>query len=998
MEWFRETRPRAGASQRALRRQAFATRQFFGRIRDVKNYIYFALLVLPTLVACRRAEPPTPPVATDVEVPLEVAVAPPAPDATEEPAPPAVDPDATLTLWDAIKKERLDNGLTSYVMHHGHPKGRAYVWLAVNAGSVQEEDSEQGLAHLVEHMAFSGTKRFPGSSVVTWAESIGMRFGADVNAYTSFDVTVYQLEVPTDDPKHLLKALDILRDWAADISFEEAPLQRERGVVLEERRLRRGVGERVFEAHLPVLFKGTRYAERLPIGKPEVIEKAPRDVLLGFYRKWYRPDLMAVMVVGDIDANATVEAVRERFKDLKNPDTETPRTPGGQPDEGLRVSVVRDAELPRATISWFEFLPHRPEGTARDYRRGLADGVWQIILQERLAQLGRKPDAPFEGAGFSIDSPMRDFDALSAQVLPKPGRLLEAFKAILIERRRAEVEGFNTDEIVRARAQLERFYEDYDLGLATTESNLFSDEMTRNFFEGELMVGAAREKKLALEALAALTSEEIAASGRVFSKSQRRAVLVSAPEDETLPDEAAIRAVIAEVAAMDDLVRPEATAALGALVTTPPAGGKIVAESRFDAVDTTVWTLDNGIKVLVKVTDFEIDAVTIDAVGPGGYAAVADADWAQARFALSALSQGGLGDHDVIELGKLLAGRSAQASVFVGDTTEGINAGGSVRDLETILQLVWLSATAPRVDPEAVTIWKDSYATRLDAERRQPETRYAIELAEVMSSSHPRARWPTPEGVQAVDMDKALAFHKARFGDMSDLTFVIVGAVDLKTLRPLVEKWIGSLPGGGRVETETDIGVRMPGKVFEKTWRLGKEDKAQVQVILHADEAWDRDSDRDLRILADVLGVRLREVLREDLGGVYGVQVSGSFDRRPREQRALSIRFGCAPGRVDELVAATFKEIDRIAAEGAGPEILARLKEQAACGREIQLRNNDVWAGWLLSCERFGDEPERILDPEPYYARLNDQFVKAAAKRFGDRKQMFKAVLLPEAK
>ncbi len=970
----------------------------------MKNLLRAVLSLSLTLHLGCRSEPPAPEAPAAEAIADAAAPASTAPDTTREAAEPAsppadaADPSAPLPLWDMVRKERLDNGLTSYVMHHGHPKNRAYIWLALNVGSAQETDDERGLAHLVEHMAFSGTRRFEGSAIVKWAEGIGMRFGADVNAYTSFDATVYQLEIPTDDPAHLDKALDILRDWATDITFNDEALSRERGVVLEERRLRRGVGERIFNAHLPVLFQGSRYATRLPIGSPEVIEGAPRDTVIGFYKRWYRPDLMAVMVVGDLDADTAEAAIRKRFSDLTAPSDAPPRPDAGLPEPGLRVSVARDREMPRASLGFYELFPHRPEGTAGDYRRALAEGLWQIIMAERLGALSKRPDAPFEQAGFGIDSPMRELDALAGQVLPKPGKLLESFEALLRERRRAELHGFTPDEIERARAQLRRFYEDYDLGFDTTESHLFIDEMTRNFFEGELMIGATREKALAMHYLDALTSDEIAAAGRAFAASERKVVMVSAPEDEALPDTAAIEAIFAKVEADTSLVAPVAPDSLGPLVADAPSGGRIVARRTLEALGVTEWKLDNGLTVLVKPTDFEIDKVVITASGPGGYATVPDAEWESARYAMAALSQGGVGAHDLVTLGKLLAGKDTDADTFAGDTTEGVAAGGSVRDLETIFQLLWLSVTAPRVDKEAVAIWQEAYATELEAERRNPERRFAIELSEAMGDGHPRAKWPTADGVRAIDLEAALALHRARFGDVSDWTFAIVGAVELETLEPLVEKWLGALPGGGRTETERDTGVRMPGGVVEKTWRLGQEDKASVQVWLHQDALWDRDADRDLRILADALAIRLREVLREDLGGVYGVQVRGSFSRRPVERHVLSLSFGCAPGRVDELLKAAFAEIDRIAEEGVGDEVLSSLRQMALRSREVQLRDNGVWAAWLLACARFGDDPALILDPEPHLARLKDDHVKAAARRFGDRKQMFKAVLLPAEK
>jgi zinc protease len=960
------------------------------------------VLAASLLVACRNEAPPA-----SLAVPASPSATQQAEAATSVTPPPPALPDTTpLPLWDAVRKRRLPNGLTTYVMRHPHPKNRVHVWLAVDVGSTVEADDERGLAHLVEHMAFSGTRRFPGNAVVAWAEGLGMRFGAHVNAFTSFDATTYQLEVPGDDPAHLAQALDVLRDWVSDIAFEPAALDRERSVVLEERRLGRGVAERLFERHLPVLFRGSRYADREPIGLPDFIREAPRDRLTAWYRRWYRPELMAVFIVGDVDPARAEAAIDARFADLASPPGAPARPLAGLPEPGLRVSIATDPELPAPSVSWYELLPRRTEATRADYRRALAEMLWQAALDERLATLARQPDAPFLGAALGIDTPVRELDALAGQVAPKPGRIAEALAALLRERRRVELSGLTPDEVRRARDNLARFYEDYDRGFETTESQLFADEMTRNFFEGELMVGAPAEKAMALSLLPAITDAEIAAAGRAFAASERKVLVVSAPTAAEVPDEAALRAVIAEAEAATDLARPVEAAVSGPLVSQPPAPGAVLSERTIPELGAVVWELANGVRVFVRPTDFERDAFTLIASSPGGYAAVSDADWPQARFAMSALAEGGLGDRDPIALSKALAGRSASAEAWVGETSEGVTAGGSPRDLATAFELLWLALTAPRADPEAIARWREATATALENELRDPGRRFAVELSEALASAHPRSLRPTPAALRAVDPARALALHRDRFGDLSDLVVAIVGDLDLTTLRPLVERWLGALPAAGRRETERDLGVRHPPGLVRRVWRLGQEERATVHLRFHAETPWDRDAERDLRILADVFDLRLREVLRDGLGGVYGVDVSASFARVPVGRRVLAIDFGCEPARVDELVKAVHAAIAAVAKDGVPDELLARVREQALRGREAQHRSNAFWADWLVTAARLGEDPLRVLDPAPFLARLTSDRVRDAASRFamvppvsgGPRgTSLFEAVLLPEA-
>jgi len=922
-----------------------------------------------------------------------------APAAAVSATPTPAGEDAVLPLWPEVKRGTLPNGLTYYVLKHGKPENRGFLWLAVNAGSVQEDDDQRGLAHFDEHMAFNGTKRFPKAEIVNYLERIGMRFGADLNARTSFDDTVYELEVPTDDPAFVGKGLDILRDWAGDASYDPAEVDKERGVVKEEWRLGRGAEQRIFDKQAPVLFKGSRYAVRLPIGVPEILDKAPRDRLYKFYKDWYRPDLMAVIAVGDFADTALIEKeIQARFGDLKNPDSPRPRGTAGVPKaDGTRISIETDRELPATTVSVYNVLPHRPESTYKDYRRLVVEQVYQTILNDRFGVIARRPDAPFAGAGVGIASETREIDVFARGAQAKPGQVEATLASLFTEVLRVERHGVTQTELERARLVIGRAYEQLEAEDATSDSRNFTEELTRNFFEGELMVGRSVEKQLTLKYLPTITLAEMNALAKTFGGADDRVILIAGPDPskgQALPTRDRVLAIIDEVAKRP--IEPwEDKASTAKLMDEPPKPGKIIKEAKVDPINVTTWTLANGVRVVVKPTDYEADQIVLLGTSPGGLAMANDKAYGNARFADDIAAIGGVGGLDVDELRKVLAGKHITASAAIGDTTESIEASASARDLEAMFQLVHLEMTAPRKDDRAIEVWRTNVADQLANRLRSPEAQFQIQSQQVLFKNHPRRRAPEPADIEKVDADKALAFYKNRFGDASDFTFVIVGAFDPGQLRPLVETYLGSLPGKGRKERENDVGIRRIAGVIKRTWNLGQEPKARVQLLFHGDETWSRDKDRDLFLLGQVLQIRLREVLREDKGGVYGVGVGGAISRAAHQERSFSISFGCDPARVDELVKAAFDEIAQIQRDGVGDDYLEKVKQTFTRERETRLRNNEFWIGWLSSAYTYGDDPTLVLDPSKMLARATSANMKAAARRYLDTKQYFEPILLP---
>jgi zinc protease len=951
----------------------------------------FAALLAVVVIACGGTTPP----ASLPDRRVDVATAGPA-DA-RQPAP--TGEDAPLPLWPQVKKGTLPNGLTYYVLKHGKPERRGFLWLAVNAGSVVEDDDQRGLAHFVEHMAFNGTRRFPKAEIINYLEKIGMRFGADLNARTGFDDTVYELEVPTDDKAFLAKGLDILRDWAGDVAFDPVEVDKERGVVKEEWRLGRGAQQRIFDKQVPVLLKGSRYAVRLPIGLPEVLDKAPRDRFVKFFKDWYRPDLMAVIAVGDFDDIGEVEReIRARFADLKGPPSPRARIIGGVPTaDGTRVSIETDRELPATVVSVFNILPHRAESSARDYRRIVVESIYQSILNERFAVIARRPEAPFVVAFAGVQSQTREIDAFERLAQAKPGQAAAALDSLFTEVVRVERHGVTQTELDRARAVLARFYEQGEAEEATSDSRNFTEELTRHFFEGELMVGRKAEKELALRYLPTITLAELNTLAKNYGGADNRVILIAGPDASKappLPTRDQVLAIVDEVARRKIDAWQDRTPT-AKLMAQPPRPGTITRQSKLDAINVTEWTLSNGVRVVLKPTDYQADQVGLAGSSPGGLAMAADKDFRHVRFADDMVRIGGVGELDAEELQKVLAGKHVNMSTSIDDTSESVEASASARDLETMFQLVHLAMTRPRKDDRAIAVWRSNLAAELADRMRSPEVQFGMQSQAALYGQHPRRKPLEPADVENASADKAFAFYKDRFGDATDFLFVIVGAFDVDQVRPLVETYLASLPAKGRREKEKDVGIRKVRGVVKRTWKLGQEPKASVSVLFHGNEPWTRDKDRDMFILGRVLSIRLREVLREDKGGVYGVGASGGLVRAPHQERRFSISFGCDPARVDELVGAAFDEIAQIQRAGIGADYLEKVKQTFTRERETQLRNNDFWIGWLTSAYTYRDDPTLVLDPSKMTARMTPDNVKAAARRYLDKKQYYAPVLLP---
>ena len=909
-------------------------------------------------------------------------------------------PAGRLPLDPAVTTGRLANGVRYYVRKNTRPEKRAELRLVVNAGSILEDDNQLGLAHFVEHMAFNGTKNFKKQALVDYIEAIGMRFGADLNASTGFDETIYQLQVPTDSAHLVRQGFQILEDWAHSITFDTAEIRKERGVVIEEWRLGQGAGNRMQKKQFPVLFRGSRYRDRLPIGTKESLEGFDPAALTRFYRDWYRPDLMAVVAVGDFEPRQIIELIRTHFGRMPTRRTRRTRVEYSVPArDSTAVAIATDAEATSTSVGAYYLRPGRVDPSRAAYRRSLVGELYASMLGQRLSELSQQPNPPFIGAGGGPGRFVRGTEAFSLGAAVADTGILRGLTAVLTEVERVDRHGFTAPELDRTKQDYFRNYEQAFAERDKTESGSLVDEYVQLFLTGDPSPGIATEFAMVKQLLPTITLTEVDRGAQEWLKLKDRVLLVNAPEKPGVKIPTS-----AELLALFDQVRTADVAAYQETVSSAPLVGAalvnrpVVNETRDTLLGVTRWTLGNGIRVIVKPTTFKADEVLFSGFSPGGNSLTPDSLFTAAVFATQLVSLGGLADFSLVELQKKLAGKAVFVAPFVGAYQEGIRGQASPKDLETMFQLTYLYFTAPRRDPQAFEAFKTNARAQLANRGASPATALRDTLIATMSQHHLRSRPLVPAIVDSLDLDRSLAVYRDRFGDASDFTFVLVGSLTLEQVKPLVERYLGNLPATHRGEQWRDIGLRAPAGVVEREVKRGIEPKSQTELVFSGTFPFSRPERFILRSLADVLDIKLREQLREELGGTYGVSVTPAATRIPREEYTLSVSFGSAPDRVPQLLAAVFAQIDTLQRQGAGEKDLAKIRETTIRSRETDLKENGFWLGQLAAVEQNGDDPKVILDPSDLLPLLTPERIKQAALRYLDQKNYVRVTLLPESK
>ena len=873
----------------------------------------------------------------------------------------------------------LDNGMAYFIRHNELPKGQASFYIYHDVGAVQEDDDQQGLAHFLEHMAFNGSKNLPGKEMIEKLETIGVQFGYNLNAFTSWDCTEYMIKDCPVTEENVDLALLILHDWSQFIELNPTEIDSERGVIMEELRTRDGAGLRAQNDMFRNLFKGTIYERRNLIGYLDGLKSFDYTALENFYHKWYRPEYQALVIVGDIDVDQVESKIKTLMADIPAssadaaqkevvfvPATETPI-----------VSVFSDPELTQSSVMMFarrEALPKELKNTMIGYSVDLIQSFVTNMMNARLEEISQAADAPFLGAGMDEGSfgicPTMDATMFSATA--HEGRIDEAFRAVYTEMERMRRFGFTAGEFERAKQEILRWAERQ----YTNRNDVRNDEYAQRYLDfyakGTPMMDAETEWQFDQMLINSLTVDLINANyADIATPDQNLVILARSPKKEgvNIPTEEQLLAIIDEVKAMELEPYADNTVILPLIDPSVKLKGSMVKATEVnDSLGYTEWTLKNGVKVVVRPSTLKADEVSISATSKGGLSMVSDEEYYQGGLLGTVMSQSGVSKFSNTELNKQLAGKSAYASLGVGAYEHSVNAGGSPKDIETILQLIYLNFTDPRFDQTDLDNLKKMYIPYFTNMESDPSYIYGREFQKTLYGNNPRRQITSKEQIEALNIPALKSIHSKLFSYANDFRFVIVGNVDLNTLKPLVEKYIGSLPTSKKAKYAfVDDKVRTAEGVTTNDFRaVMQQPKVTVGLVYTGAMADNAKNRLIVDLLSRALDSRYMVSIREEKGGTYGVGVGGSIDKYPVEAYQLAIQFDTNEQLADELIEICDAEIRKIAEEGPLAEDVAKAKEFLRKNYSNVLERNGGWASaiyrWYEEGYNYKEEYLGILE------------------------------------
>ncbi|MBQ6191964.1 MAG: insulinase family protein [Bacteroidaceae bacterium] len=868
-----------------------------------------------------------------------------------------------VPLDPAVKTGKLENGLTYFIRHNEWPEKRCDFYIAQRVGSMQEEDEQRGLAHFLEHMCFNGTTHFPGDALKQYLERIGVKFGENLNAYTSFDETVYNINnVNVEIAGAVDSCLLILHDWSHDLLLEDKEIDKERGVIEEEWRVRRSAELRLIEAALPTICKDSKYAERMPIGTMEVVKNFPYDTLRRYYRKWYRPDLQALVIVGDIDPDAVEQKLKGMFADIAPapadaavredypvPDNQEPLVFIGQDKEytGMMASVMFKSDpLPREMRGTMAYI-------AMDFLQDAISGM----LNERLNEITRQADAPFSGAGVNFGEFLvaKTKEALSLDISMKENRYTEGIKAAYRELLRASRSGFTESEYQRFKdeylSQIDAAYEARDKRTNTSLVNAY----VRHFLDNVPAAGIEWRHQNMHMIVSNIPLQMINQAIAELSQ-ENRAIIVFMPEKEGLvcPTEQELLTALKEVDAEDITAFTEE-------VSTEPLVPELKSKVKVKKITDDIYgakliTLSNGMKIHVKQTDYSPNKIVFRATSWGGNSLYGNDEYVNASN-IGLVHQGGLGNFSAVELNKKLAGKQASVSSSVNVRSEGISANCVKKDLETMLQLVYLNFTSPRRDDDAFTSAIERSRNALKNQDLNPQTALQDSVISVVYNNNVRAKRFKEEDLDRINYDRLLEMYRERFANAGDFEYYLVGDVNADSVAPLLAKYLGALPAKGKKEKYKMIDQRMTKGERECYFTKEQDTPNSLNVFLyHAPMKETLRNDILVDMLQQAMQMLYTETVREDNGGAYGVPVSAGLSDYPEEIATAQIVLPTAPEKRESMTGIVNEGIKEMMEKGPSEENLGKIKEYMLRSHQEDLKNNGYWMNSLVSKTRYDQE------------------------------------------
>jgi len=893
---------------------------------------------------------------------------------------------------------KLDNGLRYIIRVNREPKCRAELRLVVKVGSVLEEAHEKGLAHFCEHMAFNSTRHFDKETIARYLESTGMRFGPDISAYTGFDETVFMLELPADSLEIMETGFQILADWAHCIQFESKEIDQERNVILDEWCSGRGAGARIRDRQLPVLYFGSKYADRLPMGDPAVIDTFHFQTLRQFYKNWYRPDLMAVIAVGDFDPSWIAEKIRCYFKGIVNPQNREPRPYASIPDHSdIKVSIATDPEATQTQINLNYKYNFLPKTTVSDYRRTIAETLYNHMFNKRLTQLVNSEDPPCLAvfSGHSHLTPQKGVYTLNAFV--DNSEIPRGLEVMLREVRRVRQFGFTETELEKAKMNVLRNIEKAVQERDKIESSEYISEYVQHFANSEPVPGILHEYRLfqqfgsgiSLQAINELVEEQIGNGNLV--------ILLSGSDESSLffPDESSILQIYNDIQTMEIAAYEEKTDDQMLLLELP-CPGEILKNVRIEPLDLTEWYLSNGVRVILKPTGIKNNEILFKAGSRGGYSLAPDSLSLAASVAASIIEESGVGKFDQMSLQKKLSGKGVHVVPEIDGLTEGMSGQCPPGDMETLFQMIYLYFTSPRKDTTAFLSYKNRIRSFLKNRNARPESAYEDTIQMTMAQYHPRKRLWSNVMLDKLDLDFAYQFYKDRFADASDFMFYFVGSFTINQIKPYILRYIASLPNINRNESWRDVGIEIPKGHIEKTVYRGIETKSRVTMILTGSLTYEKIRKYRFDALMDILHIRLREIIPETPGGAYRVSVSGSLYKFPKETFDIRIAFGCEPDRVDEVTQTIIMQIDTLKRFGPKLNHIQKIQKNHLRSYKINLQKNSYWLNQLYLLDFYGRNRVDMIKYPEWVQSLNTDSLQQLAQRCFGFENYVRVVLYPE--
>lgn len=900
-----------------------------------------------------------------------------------------------------IKSGVLKNGLHYYIKQNKKPEMKVDLRLVVKVGSILEEDHEQGLAHFTEHMAFNGTKKFPKNELVSHLEKMGVKFGADLNAYTSFDETVYFLPIPADDIQKIQTGLDILEEWAFNMTMDGEEIDKERGVITEEYKTRLGAENRMQREYLPKLLYKSKYANRLPIGTLDVIQNHQHQTMRDFYKNWYRPNLMAIIVVGDIDVNAMEKMIVSQFGKYKNPKKELERKQFDIPNhkESL-VSIVDDEEqmFTNVEVLYKDYGVPKKTKTIADFRENLLKSMFSSMINNRLQEKQNIATPPFNfGYTYHGGTYSPNKDAFQSYAMTSPDKALMSLQTLVEENLRVKKYGFLASELEIAKKELLVRLEKQANEKDKTESDRYVSMIQNHYTSDYPMIDVAWRLETAKALLPGLKMEEISALIHDYLKEDNRVVIIKLPKKEGVvkPTEAEVLAILN----MDDskITPYQEIKAAETLIRKPITKGSITQKTKNDKTGETTLVLSNGAKVTYKVTDFKNDEILMEAMSFGGTNLMTDADYKKQHLALDGMTEAGVAGMNKNELDKFLSGKIAQVYPSVGSISEGLIGNCTPVDLETMMQLIYVNMTDVNKNEEAYQSYVNKQKGFMGNIMQNPNFYFQNELYTFLQDNNPRffGFVPTDELWNQTDYDAAFETYKNRFANAADFHFYFVGNIDEKTFENYCQTYIASLPSTGASEKAIDLKHRMKQGDIKKVINKGKDQKSNVSIMYYGETTYNGQEAIAMRALGEILSIKLIEEVREKESGVYSIRANGSIGKIPYPSYNLSINFPCSPENVDKLTDICLAEIQKIIKNGPEKVDFDKFLENQRIKNKEDLKKNEHWSRNFRTAYMNETAPEEVLNYIDKLEKLTLADIQAVAKKYLNKDKTI-GILMPE--